>query len=91
MANAPAFDQEVDHALEGGKELILDLSEATFIDSSVISVPRGGRADHPEGSRSGVAEEVFRGHSRTLAQRSGMSRERRCAPRPAAISTSCGS
>ena len=38
MANAPAFDQEVDHALEGGKELILDLSEATFIDSSVISV-----------------------------------------------------
>ena len=38
MANAPAFDQQVDRALEGGKELILDLSEATFIDSTIINV-----------------------------------------------------
>ena len=37
MANAPAFDEEVDRALEGGKELILDLSEATFIDSTIIN------------------------------------------------------
>lgn len=38
LANAPTLDDEIDRALEGGKDLILDLSEASFIDSSVINV-----------------------------------------------------
>jgi anti-sigma B factor antagonist len=38
MANAPALGEEIDRALEGGNNLILDLSEPTFVDSSVISV-----------------------------------------------------
>ena len=38
MANAPAFGAEVDRALDNGNGLIVDLSEATFIDSSVLNV-----------------------------------------------------
>jgi anti-anti-sigma factor len=38
LANAQALGDQVDRALESGNELILDLSEATFIDSSVINV-----------------------------------------------------
>ena len=38
LANAPALGDAIDRALESGNELILDLSEATFIDSSVINV-----------------------------------------------------
>jgi ABC-type transporter Mla MlaB component len=38
LTNAPALGDEIDRALERGKGLILDLSEATFIDSSVINV-----------------------------------------------------
>ena len=38
LTNAPSFRNETDHALESGNDLILDLSEATFIDSSVIHV-----------------------------------------------------
>ncbi len=37
-ANAPALGDEIDRALEAGKDLILDLSAVTFIDSSVIRV-----------------------------------------------------
>ena len=38
LRDAPTLDEEIDRALEGGKNLILDLSPATFIDSSVIQV-----------------------------------------------------
>lgn len=38
LANEPVFGGQVDQALESGKDLILDLSEATFIDASVINV-----------------------------------------------------
>ena len=38
LANAPTLDNEIDRALESANSLILDLSEATFIDSSVIHV-----------------------------------------------------
>ena len=38
LADARTLGDEIDHALEGGNNLILDLSEATFIDSSVIHV-----------------------------------------------------
>jgi anti-anti-sigma factor len=45
MANAPALGDQIDLALESGKDVILDLSEATFIDSSVIDVlVRGSKA-----------------------------------------------
>ena len=36
LTNAPVLDDEIDRALESGTGLILDLSDATFIDSSVI-------------------------------------------------------
>ena len=36
LANAPTLSDEIDRALESGNHLIFDLSEATFIDSSVI-------------------------------------------------------
>ena len=38
LASAPALGDEVDRALETGNDLIFDLSQATFIDSSVIDV-----------------------------------------------------
>jgi anti-anti-sigma factor len=38
LSNAPAFGKEVGRALENGNDLILDLSQATFIDSSVVHV-----------------------------------------------------
>ena len=38
MANAPALRDHVDRALESGNDLIVDLSHATFIDSSIIGV-----------------------------------------------------
>ena len=45
LANAPALEDQIDRALERGKHLILDLSEATFIDSSVIHIlVRGSKA-----------------------------------------------
>ena len=36
LRSAPALRSEIDRALAAGKDLILDLSEATFVDSSVI-------------------------------------------------------
>ena len=38
LANAPTLGDQIDLALESGHNLIVDLSEATFIDSSVINV-----------------------------------------------------
>ena len=38
LANAPVLDEQIQRALEGGHNLIVDLSEATFIDSTVIHV-----------------------------------------------------
>lgn len=38
LANAPALGDQIDLALETGRNLILDLSEATFIDASIINV-----------------------------------------------------
>ena len=38
LGNAPALGKEVGRALENGNDLILDLSQATFIDSSVVHV-----------------------------------------------------
>jgi anti-anti-sigma factor len=38
LTNAPAFEAQIDTALDRGNDLILDLSEASFIDSSVIHV-----------------------------------------------------
>jgi anti-anti-sigma factor len=38
LANAPAFGKEIGRALEKGNNVILDLSQATFIDSSVVHV-----------------------------------------------------
>ena len=38
LANAPALGDDIDRALDSGNDLIVDLSEATFIDSSVINV-----------------------------------------------------
>ena len=38
LSNAPAIGKEVGLALEDGNDLILDLSQATFIDSSVVHV-----------------------------------------------------
>ena len=38
LANAPALGDQIALALDAGHNLIVDLSEATFIDSSVIQV-----------------------------------------------------
>lgn len=38
MANTRTVGEEIDRTLAGGKDLIFDLSEATFIDSSLIAV-----------------------------------------------------
>ena len=38
LTNAPALDSQINRSLDGGTDLILDLSEASFIDSSVIHV-----------------------------------------------------
>lgn len=38
LRNTPTIDDEIDRTLETGKGLILDMSDATFIDSSVIHV-----------------------------------------------------
>ena len=38
MENAPLLRDEIDGALKNGDDLILDLGQATFIDSSVIHV-----------------------------------------------------
>ena len=38
LANAPVLSDHIDSALESGNDLILDLSQATFIDSSVINI-----------------------------------------------------
>ena len=38
LSNAPALGKEVGRALDNGHHLILDLSQATFIDSSVVHV-----------------------------------------------------
>ena len=38
MATSPSIVEQIDDALEHDKHLILDLSQATFIDSSVINV-----------------------------------------------------
>jgi anti-sigma B factor antagonist len=38
LANAPALEDQIDRALLAGHNVILDLNEATFIDSSVIHV-----------------------------------------------------
>jgi anti-sigma B factor antagonist len=50
LTNAPVLDDEIDRALESGTGLILDLSDATFIDSSVIHVLLGAarKASGPE-------------------------------------------
>ena len=37
MADSPRLNEEIDRALSDGKHLIFDLSQATFIDSSVIN------------------------------------------------------
>ena len=38
VSNVSTLREQVDHALERGDDLILDLSQATFVDSSVIRV-----------------------------------------------------
>jgi anti-anti-sigma factor len=38
LTNAPALDAQIELALDGGNDLILDFSEASFVDSSVIDV-----------------------------------------------------
>ena len=38
LSNARVLDEQIGRALETGNDVILDLSEATFIDSSVLSV-----------------------------------------------------
>lgn len=38
LANAPVLRDHIDSTLEAGNDLIVDLSQATFIDSSVINV-----------------------------------------------------
>lgn len=38
LANAPTLGAQLDRALEGGWDVIVDLSEATFIDSNVIDL-----------------------------------------------------
>ena len=38
MANARTVGEEIDRTLKSGKDLIFDLSKATFIDSSLIDV-----------------------------------------------------
>jgi anti-anti-sigma factor len=38
LANAPALADQIDRALDTGNDLILDLSEATFIDTSVVNL-----------------------------------------------------
>ena len=38
LSNAPTLGDEIDRVLESNNDLILDLSEATFIDSSVINI-----------------------------------------------------
>ena len=38
MANARTVGEEIDRTLKRGKDVIVDLSEATFIDSSLIDV-----------------------------------------------------
>jgi anti-anti-sigma factor len=38
LANAPVLRDHIESTLESGNDLIVDLSQATFIDSSVINV-----------------------------------------------------
>jgi anti-anti-sigma factor len=38
LANAPALREHVDSALASGNDLIVDLSHATFIDSSILRI-----------------------------------------------------
>jgi anti-anti-sigma factor len=38
LANVPVLRDHIDSALESGNDLIVDLSQATFIDSSVINI-----------------------------------------------------
>jgi anti-anti-sigma factor len=38
LANAPALREQIDSVLETGNDLIVDLSHASFIDSSIIGV-----------------------------------------------------
>ena len=38
LTNAPVLRDHIDRTLESGNDLIIDLSQVTFIDSSVISV-----------------------------------------------------
>jgi anti-anti-sigma factor len=38
LRNASALDNQIHQVLDGGSDLILDLSEATFIDSSIVHV-----------------------------------------------------
>lgn len=58
LANAPALGDEVDRAVKTGNNLIFDLSEATFIDSSVITVLLRAVKAISGRSRDRVAEEL---------------------------------
>ena len=45
LRNASALDAQIDLALQSGKDLILDMSDVTFVDSSVIhTLVRGARS-----------------------------------------------
>lgn len=50
LTNAPCLSDEIERALDRGNGLIVDLSEATFIDSSVIHVLMRRRPEEPEAS-----------------------------------------
>jgi anti-anti-sigma factor len=58
LANAPAVQDRVDDVLASGEDMIFDLSEATFIDSSVVNVLMG-------------AARVTRGETRKLVLQLG--------------------
>ena len=65
LANAPALDDQVDRALRDGKDLIMDLSQATFVDSSVINLllrtaRAAGRREHSVVLQLGTAAIVER-------------------------------
>lgn len=56
MANAPMVSEEINRTLEEGKDVIVDLSETTFIDSSLISVLMHAAAEADQRERAIVLQ-----------------------------------
>jgi anti-sigma B factor antagonist len=78
MGNAPRIDQESAQVLDHGNHLILDLSRATFIDSSVIRALFGAQKQAATRGRVAVLQ---LGTAATVELALGLSRIERVLPR----------